>query len=294
LSYYNNIGRKIIVKHKNYLDQIVGSHIIVIIKLTLTTTEFTPARDVKIPDIYYHRLKTGITELDEFFGGADNKCGGLLRGGVYILAAGAGTGKSTFCLQLAEAFCNRKIRVAYASGEESIEQLAFTCKRLNVRHVPIAVQTDVDNLIKKMEHLDFIIIDSFQTLSVKKHMTPRKKELYCIRELCAAAKRTSCTVIALCHLTKAGVYKGSTAVLHAVDACINLRVDEEDSSMRVFSWSKNRFGPADKEMNVLIDQSGYNWAEEPSTEPLHTTEVLAKKFNFVGQETDSKNLENNS
>lgn len=246
-------------------------------KMNLITTDFVAANKVKIPEIYFHRLKTGLEEVDEFLGGANDKCGGILRGGVYIIAAGAGTGKSTFCLQLADALCQNNARVAYATGEESIEQLAFTCRRLGVKSVPVAVQTNIDVIIKKMEELDLIVIDSFQTLSVgNKYMTPRKRELHCIKELCAAAKRTSCAVVTLCHLTKAGVYKGSTTVLHAVDACINLTVDEEDASLRVFSWSKNRFGPANREMIVSMDQSGYNWTQHQIEKIQHTSDILLK------------------
>lgn len=243
-------------------------------KLTLNTTDFIPAGEVKIPNIYFHRFKTGLEEVDEFFGGANEETGGILRGGVYMLAAGAGSGKSTFCLQIADVLSKNGARVAYASGEEGIEQLAFTCRRLGVKSLPVAVQTNVDLLTRKMEELDVIVIDSFQTLSTNKPMSPRKKEQYCVRQLCAAAKRTHCTVLTLCHLTKAGVYRGSTTVLHAVDALMNLHVDEDDNTIRVFTWSKNRFGPTDKEMVVGIGRHGYNWTNSINTPKIKTTENL--------------------
>ena len=249
-------------------------------KMILKTTDFVPANKIQIPEIYFNRLKTGLIEVEEFLGGAENISGGFLRGGVYMLAAGAGTGKSTFCLQITEALCGKGLRVAYASGEESIEQLAFACQRLLVKNVPIAVQSDIDVLCDKMSELDFIVIDSFQTLSTRKHMTPRKKESYCIARLCARAKETKCTIVTLCHLTKAGVYKGSTAVLHGVDACINLHVDEEEPTLRLFSWSKNRFGPADKEMAIAITAKGYAWTKE---KPIHTSEIVSKTSNLLNK-----------
>ncbi|NBP02067.1 MAG: hypothetical protein EBU90_18440 [Proteobacteria bacterium] len=245
-------------------------------KMTLNTTEFTPAQEIKIPTIYFHRLKTGLEEVDEFFGGSKDEAGGILRGGVYMLAAGAGSGKSTFCLQVADALSRSGARVAYASGEEGIEQLAFTCRRLGVKSLPVAVQTNIDALTRKMEELDLIVIDSFQTLSTNKPMSPRKKEQYCVRQLCAAAKRTHCTVLTLCHLTKAGVYKGSTTVLHAVDALMNLHVDEDDNTLRIFTWSKNRFGPTDREMLVGIGKHGYNWTKSSEVSAITTTEILLK------------------
>lgn len=253
-------------------------------KMNLITTDFVPAGDVKIPDIYYNRMKTGFVEVDDFLGGQNDTAGGLLRGGVYIIAAGAGSGKSTFCLQVSEALVKKGHRVAYASGEESIEQLAFTCKRLGVSTVPIAVQSDLETLCEKMKDLDIIFIDSFQTISVKKHMSSRKKELHCIAMLCQKAKQYKCTIIALCHLTKAGVYKGSTAVLHGVDACINLHIDEEDPGTRIFTWGKNRFGPADREMMITLTRNGYDF----TTHISHTSEVVKSKTLKVPVVTESK------
>jgi DNA repair protein RadA/Sms len=248
-------------------------------KLSLNTTEFVPACEVKIPSIYFNRMRTGIHEVDEFIGGVDEDTCGILRGGVYMLAAGAGTGKSTFCLQLADALCKNGARTAFASGEEGIEQLAFSCRRLGVKCLPVAVQTNVDLLTQKMEELDLIVIDSFQTLTTNKPMSPRKKEQYCVRQLCAAAKRTHCAVLTLCHLTKAGVYKGSTTVLHAVDALINLHVDEDDNTMRVFTWGKNRFGPGDKEMVVGMGRHGYDWTRYDIPAINRSTEIILNQNN---------------
>lgn len=240
-------------------------------KLSYKSTEFVPASKVAIPSIYYDRMRTGVTDIDNFLGCDTDPKSGILRGGVYILAAGAGSGKSTFCLQLAEA-ASKNYRVAYASGEESIEQLAFTCKRLNVTNVPIAVQPDLDTLIHKMASLDILIIDSFQSLTVRKHMNTRKKEHYCIEKLCEAAKRTKCAIIALCHITKQGSYKGTTTLLHAADALININIHEEIPSLRVFSWGKNRFGPTDKAMELELSKSGYRWSSATTPKQVIDTE----------------------
>jgi DNA repair protein RadA/Sms len=226
-------------------------------KMLLEKTEFIKASEVKIPDTYYNRIKTGIKSIDDFLGGSEEITGGLLKGGVYMLAAGAGLGKSTFCLQVSETLLKSGKKIAYATGEESLEQLAFTCKRLNVNEVPIAVKTDIDDICSAMANLDVIIVDSFQSLTVKKNMTNRKKENYCISRLCYAAKQNSCCVIALCHLTKAGIYKGSTTLLHSADACFYLEADEEEPTIRNFYWTKNRFGPASTTMQAIIDRTGY-------------------------------------
>lgn len=251
-------------------------------KLSFKNTEFVPAGKIAIPSIYYDRMKTGIGDIDDFMGGREDDSNGFLRGGVYILAAGAGSGKSTFCLQVAEALTNRKYRVAFASGEESIEQLAFTCNRLNVQNVPVAVQSDLDILLEKMSSLDMLIIDSFQALTLRKHMTSRKKEHYCIAKICERAKQTKCTVIVLCHLTKQGTYKGSTTLLHAADALINITIHEEVPTLRVFTWGKNRFGPADRGIEVELTKNGYRWSSgtykaKPAADVVQEEQKLIKE-----------------
>jgi len=118
---------------------------------------FTRASAVKIPDIYNRRFKTGKDDLDNMFGGQ-----GFLPGFTFTLAAAPGTGKTSMLLQLLELLERKGKRTAYISGEENIEQLAFTAKRLNVVSVPLANITDVDDLCEAVieQECDFVVIDS--------------------------------------------------------------------------------------------------------------------------------------
>ena len=59
---------------------------------------FTRAGEVQVPEIYNRRFLTGIEDLDELFGGQ-----GFLPGQLLSIAAGAGTGKSSFLLQMMQA-----------------------------------------------------------------------------------------------------------------------------------------------------------------------------------------------
>jgi predicted ATP-dependent serine protease len=153
---------------------------------------------------------------------------------------------------------------------------------LNVQNVPVAVQSDLDVLLDKMSGLDLLIIDSFQALTVRKHMTSRKKEHHCIAKICERAKQTKCTVIVLCHLTKQGTYKGSTTLLHAADALININIHEEVPTLRVFSWGKNRFGPADKNIEIELTKNGYRWSSgkykaKPAKDVVEEEQKLIKE-----------------
>ena len=82
-----------------------------------TVTEVTQDDDV--------RAVSGIGELDRVLGG------GLVAGSVILLGGDPGIGKSTLLLQAADAL-SRDRPVLYASGEESVRQVALRARRLGL------------------------------------------------------------------------------------------------------------------------------------------------------------------
>jgi len=206
-------------------------------KLGIEKSTFTKVSEITIPDIFYRRMKTGIAEFDDMFGE------GILPGSAFTITAQAGCGKTTLLLQLMEALANNGYDVGYASGEENQYQLAFTCKRLNVRSVQIANETDVDVLAKAMQNLDVLVIDSFQALSTRNKLNHAELERYAVTTLINAAKANECALFFIMHLTKDGKLKGSTLVPHAVDVNVQILMDDEgDEQDRIISFYKNRFG----------------------------------------------------
>ena len=236
--------------------------------LQLDTTKLTRVCDIKVPDIFNRRLKTGITKIDSLF---DE---GILPGGALTLTAKAGCGKTTFMLQLLDGMTKNGYKVGYFSGEESIYQLAFTANRINATQVAIANETDIDTICKYMEELDLIVVDSFQALTSKKKLNSRALEKYAVQTLTKCAKKTECTIVFIMHLTKSGDLKGSTIVPHTVDA--NLKIDRvadvDDEGARVIYFEKNRFGPLN-ELECIIGRGGYDFdaqvvrEEEPTKVP---------------------------
>ena len=222
--------------------------------LDIATSAFKSINEIVVPEIFNCRIKTGITEVDDFFGQ------GLLPGQTFTLTAKAGGGKTTFMLQMLEALAQQGYKVGIASCEESIYQLAYTAKRINVTKVEIANMSDLDEIVKQMEIFDVLIIDSFQSLSAKDEHSSREHEKYCIETIAKAAKRTECVVGVICHLTKMGVIKGGTIVLHAVDMNMKIDVEEEDGDrqLRKFSIEKNRFG-SNNEMQCHLTDTGYEF-----------------------------------
>lgn len=207
-------------------------------KLAIKSTKFTKVSDIEIPSIFFRRMKSGVQELDEIFGE------GILPGSTFTITAQAGSGKTTLLLQVMEALANNGYDVGYASGEENQYQLAFTCKRLNVKSVSIANETDIDALAEATKYLDVLVVDSFQALTTKEKMNSAEQDRYAVSTLIAAAKENECALFFVMHLTKDGKLKGSTLIPHAVDVNIQIMMDEEgDEQDRIVSTYKNRFGP---------------------------------------------------
>ena len=216
---------------------------------------FTRASEVKIPDIYNRRFKTGKDDLDNMFGG-----NGFLPGMTFTLAAAPGTGKTSMLLQILELLERNGKRTAYISGEENIEQLAFTAKRLNVNHVPLANITDIDDLCAAIveQECDFVVIDSLPAITAKKDMNKREAEEYITTKLIQTAKQNEIVIGTILHFTKTGQYKGSTLLPHSVDCNIIMERNKEDYSLRDIDVTKNRFGSAGQAVFEMTS-TGFNF-----------------------------------
>ena len=222
--------------------------------LNYEKTNFTAVKDIKIPDLFYRRYKSGINVIDDLFGD------GILPGSSITMCASAGCGKTTLLLQMFEGLSRNGYDVAYASGEENTYQLAFTCDRIGVKNVAVANMTDIDELADQMKNYDAMVIDSFQALSVSKRMNSRELERYAVTTLTKAAKENECTVFFIMHLTKDGKLKGGTIVPHTVDVNMNISIEGDiDADARKIFFTKNRFG-ALNELTLFIGKKGYDFS----------------------------------
>jgi predicted ATP-dependent serine protease len=118
--------------------------------------------------------------------------------------------------------------------------------------------SDIDELAKLTQNLDFLVIDSFQALTTKKKMNSMEKERYAVQTLVKAAQRNECCIAFVMHLTKGGKLKGSTVVPHTVDANLNIAPNPDiDDDARTIWFSKNRFGPTNN-VDLYMTSTGFD------------------------------------
>jgi KaiC/GvpD/RAD55 family RecA-like ATPase len=219
-------------------------------QLNSAETAFTKCSEVDIPDAFYNRMSTGCSEIDLMFG--SQYFPGLMPGSAITITGTPGAGKSTMLLQTLQRLAVLGNKVAIASGEESHVQLAYTCKRLKVTDVEIAHIKDVEIIAEAMKDYKVMVVDSFQALRSNDPKLGKKAFLQYAQDLLlAAAKDTGCVLIFVLHITTAGLPKGGTDIIHAVDVNVKLTVDSNDQTLRVIDVYKNRFGETKKHSAIM-------------------------------------------
>src|ERR1700728_4377291 len=107
------------------------------------------------------RLATGSTELDRVLGG------GLVPGSVTLIGGDPGIGKATLMLQAAAAL-NELGPVLYATGEESLKQVALRARRLGLEAAAarLIAETQGEAIVAAAASLNAraLIVDSIQTM----------------------------------------------------------------------------------------------------------------------------------
>jgi DNA repair protein RadA/Sms len=209
------------------------------------------------------RLGTGSLDLDRVVGG------GLFPGSVILLAGDPGVGKSTLLLQIFGELA-KEGAVLYASGEESLAQVAGRAHRLGISgaRLHLMAETSVEAVLAEVERLApaVLAVDSIQTSSVES-LSGGAGSLAQVRESSArfidAAKRRAMPVLLVGHITKEGMIAGPKALEHMVDTVLYLE-GERYRHLRALRAHKNRYG-ATSEMALLeMTTEGLKAVENPS------------------------------
>jgi DNA repair protein RadA/Sms len=209
------------------------------------------------------RFSTGLGELDRVFGG------GIVPGGVALLGGEPGIGKSTLLLQVAEALAATQ-SVLYATGEESVEQVALRARRLGGRYerVQVVADTDLDAVLAlaDSQRPALLVVDSIQTMqlaSVPNAAGAITQLRECTAALVRLAKSTGVAVLIVGHVTKEGAIAGPRMLEHLVDTVLYFERDAGSRFRRVRA-AKNRFGAANELGFFLMQESGLKEVKNPA------------------------------
>lgn len=209
------------------------------------------------------RLATGSTELDRVLGG------GLVVGSVTLIGGDPGIGKSTLMLQAAAAL-NAQGPVLYATGEESLQQVALRARRLGLADATaqLLAETGVEEIVGVAAGMKarVLIVDSIQTThSARLDSAPGAVSQLreCAAELVRFAKASGTAVLLVGHVTKEGQIAGPRVLEHMVDTVLYFESDT-GSRFRVLRSVKNRFGAANEIGVFAMAEHGLRAVTNPS------------------------------
>src|SRR5262245_39239108 len=228
-----------------------------------------PARPIASISIEPARARpTGVPELDRVLGG------GLVPGGVVLLAGEPGVGKSTLLLDVAQQWAAGVAAEAgpalVVSGEESTSQVRLRAERIGALHerLYLASETDLGALLGHVDAVKpgLVVVDSVQTFSIS-GTDGVAGGVTQVRAVTAArvsvAKERGIAMMLVGHVTKEGNVAGPRVLEHLVDAVLHFEGDKF-SSLRMVRGLKNRFGAADEVGCFEMHEGGITSLPDPS------------------------------
>lgn len=211
-----------------------------------------------------NRISTGIHDFDLVLGG------GIVAGGVLLVAGEPGIGKSTLLLQVAANVAETK-RVLYVSGEESAQQVKLRAERLGAHQrddLQFAASTSADDIAATVDstEYDLIVIDSIQTLSMEEIASAPgtvSQITNSANVIIRGAKHSGAAVILVGHVTKEGSIAGPKVLEHLVDVVLQFEGDRY-GGFKMVRAAKNRYGATNEVAIFEMIDEGLKIVENPS------------------------------
>lgn len=222
------------------------------------------------------RLTTGINDLDLVLGG------GILAGGVMLLAGQPGIGKSTLLLQVSASVATTE-PVLYVSGEESAAQVKLRAERLGAEksdRLSFAASTSADDIAASIRSgaYKLVVVDSVQTLTLGE-LTSAPGTVSQITNssnvIIQAAKAAGAAVVLVGHVTKEGSIAGPKVLEHLVDVVLQFEGDRY-GGFKVVRAVKNRYGSTSEAAIFEMNETGLSVVSNPSAA------LLAERQNADG------------
>ena len=229
-----------------------------------------------ISDDKTSRMTTRIADLDEVLGG------GILPGGVVLLAGQPGIGKSTLLLQVSASVA-QSVPVLYVSGEESASQVKLRAERLGAEgseQLNFVSSTSADDIATTIRSgaYKLVIVDSVQTLTLGE-ITSAPGSVSQITNssnvIIQAAKASGTAVVLVGHVTKEGSIAGPKVLEHLVDVVLQFEGDRY-GGFKVVRAIKNRYGSTNEAAIFEMSEDGLTVVENPSAA------LLAERQNADG------------
>ncbi len=210
------------------------------------------------------RMSTGLGELDRVLGG------GIVQGSLVLVGGDPGIGKSTILLQMCRNLSEKKKKVLYISGEESLQQIRMRAERMGkfTEHLMILCETNLEDIREAITRVnpEVVIIDSIQTM-YNENVTSAPGSVSQVREstgvLMQIAKGMNISIFIVGHVTKEGVVAGPRVLEHMVDTVLYFEGDRY-ASYRVLRGVKNRFGSTNEIGVFEMRESGLREVPNPS------------------------------
>lgn len=209
----------------------------------LPSTDYNePVPLTEVPARSFARDMTNLEPFDAVLGG------GLKVGSVVVLGGAPGSSKSSLCGQ---AIAGTGLRVLYATGEETIEQVAERSRRIGAESVKVLVirETVLELILEhaRRAKVQILVIDSIQTIvcgTARGSAGSPGQIKECASRLVGYAKDNDLTVIIIGHVTNDDALAGPRTLAHIVDVVLLLELGQRfEGNERILRCDgKNRFG----------------------------------------------------